>query len=207
MITITNSILAGALVGIGDVVLMSCDNRYIGALLFAVALVSIIYFDLPLYTGRVGAMIHLKTYLYCFFVLFFNTIGAALAVWTYKFNAPENAEKIASVAAQKFSRGYIALFVAGILCNVLIHLAVSSRHSVLVILCVMTFIVCGFEHSIADAGYVFCSWKYVLPWLIVVAGNTIGGLLTFYLLHEDEIDADESAEQIESIQPMKGLLK
>ena len=194
---ITNSILAGALIGIGDVVLMSCDNKYVGALLFAVALMSIIYFELPLFTGRVGRMIHDGTYLYCFFVLFFNTLGAALAVWTYKFNAPENAEKIASVATQKFDRGYVALFVAGILCNVLIHLAVSSKHSILVVLCVMTFIICGFEHSITDAGYVFGSWKYVLPWLTVVAGNTVGGLTTFYLLHEEEnTNSDDALEQI-----------
>lgn len=194
---ITNSILAGALIGIGDIVLMSCDNKYVGAFLFAVALMSIIHFELPLFTGRVGRMIHDGTYLYCFFVLFFNTIGAALSVWIYKFNAPENAEKIASVAAQKFGRGYLALFVAGILCNVLIHLAVSSKHSILVVLCVMTFIICGFEHSIADAGYVFGSWKFVLPWLTVVAGNAVGGLLTFYLLHEeDSVNNKDILEQV-----------
>lgn len=193
---ITNSILAGALIGIGDIVLMSCDNKYVGALLFAVALMSIIYFELPLFTGRVGRMIHDGTYLYCFFVLFFNTIGAALSVWVYKFNAPENAEKIVSVAAQKFGRGYLALFVAGILCNVLIHLAVSSKHSILVILCVMTFIVCGFEHSIADAGYVFVNWKYILPLLTVVAGNAVGGLLTFYLLHEEGSNNEDELEQV-----------
>ena len=54
---ITNTILAGMMIGIGDIALMSCENKYIGALMFSVALMSIIYFQLPLYTGRVGRMI------------------------------------------------------------------------------------------------------------------------------------------------------
>ena len=185
---ITNSILAGALIGIGDIALMSCDNKYIGALMFAVALVSIIYFQLPLFTGRVGRVVRDRSYIYCFFVLFFNVIGTALSVWGYTLMSPENRQKVITVADHKFGRGLVALFVAGIFCNVLIHLAVSSKHSILVVLCVMTFILCGFEHSIADAGYAFVSgdWRNMLTWLIVVAGNTVGAILTFYFLHEEE---------------------
>lgn len=190
---ITNSILAGALIGIGDIALMSCENKYVGALLFAVALMSIIYFQLPLFTGRVGRVVRDQSYLYCFFVLFFNVIGTALAVWGYTLMSPENRQKVITVADQKFSRGLVALFVAGIFCNVLIHLAVSSKHSILVVLCVMAFILCGFEHSIADAGYAFVSgdWRNMLTWLIVVAGNTVGAILTFYFLHEEEEELED----------------
>ena len=195
---ITNSILAGALIGIGDIALMSCDNKYIGALMFAVALVSIIYFQLPLFTGRVGRVVRDRSYIYCFFVLFFNVIGTVLSVWGYTLMSPENRQKVIAVADQKFGRGLIALFVAGIFCNVLIHLAVSSKHSILVVLCVMTFILCGFEHSIADAGYAFVSgdWRNMLTWLIVVSGNTVGAILTFYFLHEKEegLEDGESGE-------------
>ena len=190
---ITNSILAGALIGIGDIALMSCENKYVGALLFALALMSIIYFELPLFTGRVGRMVRDGTYLGFFFILFFNVIGTALAVWGYTLMSPENRQKVLAVADQKFSRGYVALFVAAIFCNILIHIAVSSKHSILVILCVMAFILCGFEHSIADAGYAFVSgdWRNMLTWLIVVAGNTVGGLLTFYFLHEEEEELED----------------
>ena len=193
---ITNSILAGIMIGIGDIALMSCDNKYIGALLFAVALMSIIFFELPLFTGRVGRMVRDGSYLYCFFILFFNVIGTALAVWGYTLMSPENRQKVLVIADQKFGRGYVALFVAAIFCNVLIHLAVNSKHSILTILCVMAFILCGFEHSIADAGYAFVSgnWKNMLIWLIVVAGNTVGALLTFYMLHDDEDGGLEDGE-------------
>ena len=190
---ITNSILAGALIGIGDIALMSCDNKYIGALLFAVALMSIIYFQLPLFTGRVGRVVRDRSYIYCFFVLFFNVIGTAISVWGYTLMSPENRQKVIAVADQKFGRGLVALFVAGVFCNVLIHLAVSSKHSILVVICVMAFILCGFEHSIADAGYAFVSgdWRNMLTWLIVVAGNTVGAILTFYFLHEEEEEVED----------------
>lgn len=195
---ITNSILAGMMIGIGDIALMSCENKYIGALMFSVALMSIIYFQLPLYTGRVGRMIRDNSYLGCFFILFFNVIGTSLSVFMYTLMSPDNRQKVLAIADQKFSRGYIALFIAAIFCNILIHIAVSSKHSILTILCVMAFILCGFEHSIADAGYAFVSgnWENMLTWLIVVAGNTVGALLTFYFLHDEEggLEDGESGE-------------
>ena len=40
----TQAILAGFLIGMGDIVLAASENFYIGTLLFAVALMSIIYF-------------------------------------------------------------------------------------------------------------------------------------------------------------------
>ena len=195
---ITNSILAGMMIGIGDIALMSCENKYIGALMFSVALMSIIYFQLPLYTGRVGRMIRDNSYLGCFFILFFNVIGTYLSVFMYTLMSPDNRQKVLAIADQKFSRGYITLFIAAIFCNILIHIAVSSKHSILTILCVMAFILCGFEHSIADAGYAFVSgnWRNMLTWLIVVAGNTVGALLTFYFLHDEEggLEDGESGE-------------
>lgn len=176
------SILAGFLIGIGDIALMSCDNKYVGAFLFSVALMSIIYFQLPLFTGRVGRMIRDRTYVECLRILIMNVVGATLAIWCYTLMTPDNHKNVITVANNKFNRGYLTLFIAGILCNVLIHVAVSAKQSVITILCVMTFILCGFEHSIADAGYIFVNWNYLMPWLVVVAGNTVGAILTFYLL-------------------------
>lgn len=197
---LTNSILAGILIGIGDIALMSCDNKYIGALLFGVALMTIIRFQLPLFTGRVGSMIEYGDYLFCAILLVLNVIGVTMAVGGYTLLAPDNYQKVVAVADQKFGRGYLALFIAGIFCNILIHVAVSSKHSILVLLCVMTFILCGFEHSIADAGYAFVTgWRNILVWLIVVAGNAVGGLFTYYFLHEGHnTQVEEEIENGES---------
>ena len=58
---------------------------------------------------------------------------------------------------------------------------------VILILCVGTFIVCGFEHSIADAFYFSLSENFLetIPALLLITlGNTIGGLIfpAIYLL-------------------------
>ena len=49
-----SGIAAGIMVGIGGAVYMSCDNKYVGASFFSVALLSICYLGMYLYTGRIG---------------------------------------------------------------------------------------------------------------------------------------------------------
>ena len=49
-----DGVLAGFLVSIGGAVLLSCDNRYAGAFLFCIALLTICWFGFNLYTGKVG---------------------------------------------------------------------------------------------------------------------------------------------------------
>ena len=51
-----NSVFAGFLIGIGNLAIISTD-RYVGAFLFSVALLSIIELRLPLYTGRIGKIL------------------------------------------------------------------------------------------------------------------------------------------------------
>lgn len=180
----TQAILAGFLIGIGDIVLAASENFYIGTLLFAVALMSIIYFELPLYTGKIGRVIKDKTFAGCALILVFNVIGVTLAVWLFTLMDTSNTFCIEYYSKFKFGKGYLALFIAGILCNVLIHLAVSTKHTIIVVLCVMTFIICGFEHSIADAPYLTLdfSWNHLMSWLCILVGNTVGGIATEWML-------------------------
>ncbi|MBQ7455514.1 MAG: formate/nitrite transporter family protein, partial [Clostridia bacterium] len=51
---ITSGVAAGILVSIGGAVFLSCDNRYVGAVLFSVALLCICLKGYSLFTGRVG---------------------------------------------------------------------------------------------------------------------------------------------------------
>ena len=81
-----------------------------------------------------------------------------------------------------------SLIIKGMFCGILIYLAVEGFKKsktdigkyVILILCVGTFIVCGFEHSIADAFYFSLSdnlLETIIPLLFITLGNTIGGLL------------------------------
>ena len=213
----TQAILAGFLIGVGDIALMSSQNRTVGAFLFAVALMCIIYFELPLFTGKVGFVIKDHNVSGVLLALIFNVIGATLAVWLYTFMIPESKFVIRTVVATKFSKTFLALFIAGVFCNVLIHLAVSTKHTIIVVLCVMAFIICGFEHSIADVPYVLLdfSWHNLAAWAFVLLGNTVGGIATEAMLKfmkEDKAsditsDSDSVNEVLDegSSSPMSGV--
>ena len=44
------SILAGIMISIGCMVFLSCENKYIGSFLFSIGLITVVVFDLNLYT-------------------------------------------------------------------------------------------------------------------------------------------------------------
>ena len=51
---LADGMLSGLMIGIGCVVSMSCENRYLGAFLFSLGLFCIVQFQYGLYTGKVG---------------------------------------------------------------------------------------------------------------------------------------------------------
>ena len=55
--SVLDGFLAGTMIAMGGSVLLSCDNRYLGAALFTVALLSICLFGFNLYTGKVGFLV------------------------------------------------------------------------------------------------------------------------------------------------------
>lgn len=201
----TQAILAGFLIGIGDMILMSVTNQYIAALLFCVALECVIYFELPLFTGRIGTAPWNKSWLGCLLILLFNAVGVTFSVWLFTLLSPDSKKLVEMMTSAKFEAGnYLSLFIAGILCNVLIHLACSTKHTIIVILCVMGFILCGFRHSIADAPFAILSFnfKYILGWLLVLLGNMVGAICTEWMLrfakveNNYQIPVDATYEQL-----------
>ena len=54
VIDIKKALYAGILVGIGDIAYITIKNNYIGAMLFSLALLTVINSDLNLYTGKIG---------------------------------------------------------------------------------------------------------------------------------------------------------
>ena len=54
---ITLGVIAGILIGIGGSVYLACDNKYVGAVLFSVALLCICMRGFALFTGKVGFIV------------------------------------------------------------------------------------------------------------------------------------------------------
>lgn len=187
-------LLAGFLIGIGGIAFLSCntDNlyvgKYIGALLFSVALMSILLFKLNLYTGMVGYLFDNKPSFALDTLLSvpLNFLGAFIVGWM---RGPIS--NVQDLCAARLQKSIPCVLIDSILCGVLIFLCVDvfKKHNrlIAVFICVPTFILCGFEHSIADAFY-FANAQMLtadgapLFLILVVVGNAIGGLLIPLLL-------------------------
>ena len=187
------SVLAGLFIGIGCLAYLSSADKIIGALLFTVGLFVILTFKLNLFTGKICYIIEKKNYLEVVITLIGNFIGTLLLALicraTRLINLIDYANAICEI---NLSDSYISLFILGILCNILIYVAVEGynkfkdiRGILSVFFGVVIFIVIGFEHCIADMFYFNFTFAYscdvLLRLLFVVLGNCIGGISIRYL--------------------------
>lgn len=176
------SILAGMAISLGGAVYLSCENKYVGAFFFCVGLITVVYFGLNLYTGKVGYVLeNNKTFLLdTIFSVFGNAIGCLIFAII---QSPIN--NVISMVENKLQKGHLETFFDGILCGVLIFICVDifkkKNTPIAILFCVPTFILCGFEHSVADMFYIFNARNFSLNSLIfltlVVLGNAVGGLI------------------------------
>ncbi|MDE7362904.1 MAG: formate/nitrite transporter family protein [Oscillospiraceae bacterium] len=192
---LANGVIGGMMIGIGGCVSLSCDNKYIGAALFSLGLFAIVQFGFGLYTGKVGYIpLRKPAYLLeCLFTILGNAVGTlldALLIRQTRFFPVLNEKALTSVEA-KLSDGYLSMFILAVFCGMLMFLAVDNARisraegghvekTVGVLFCVMVFILCGFNHCIADMFYLFLTGRMVdagayLP--LVILGNSLGGML------------------------------
>lgn len=186
------SIAAGLLIGIGGSVFLACENRYVGAVLFSVALLSICYQGLFLYTGKIGyiAWQHDRQSITAVVITLagnlIGTLAAGLSVGVMK---PAYVETARTLCEKKLTMAPLQVLIAGVFCGMLMYLAVeiykSKQTPVGILFCVPVFILSGFEHSIADLFYFFTA-RIVngeMAWflLLVVVGNSVGGMLIPWL--------------------------
>ena len=187
--TLGGGLCAGVLISIGGTVFLSCDNKYVGAVLFSVALVCICLKGYYLFTGKIGYIteshkrsdiLNLITW------LFGNALACILCALLIKITIP-----VVSVSAEVLCRGklenqtVIATFIRAVFCGVLMYLAVSifrdAKTPIGILFCVPVFILSGFEHSIADIFYFSVSSEFlsrsVLFIITVIFGNSVGGVL------------------------------
>ena len=183
-----DGVLAGCLVSIGGTVLLSCDNRYAGALLFCIALLSICWFGFNLYTGKVGflALDHGKKALSTATIgLLGNFLGTLLMGFLIFRALPVLREAALAACEKRLTQLPLQTLLRGCFCGVLMFVAVWSYREkktiVGILFCIPVFVLSGFEHSIADmfyfslAGTVF-QGRSLLFLLLVVLGNSLGGL-------------------------------
>lgn len=197
--TFRESLCAGILITIGGTVFLSCENKTVGVVLFSVALLCICYKSYYLFTGKIGYIVEQHTkqdFLNLDIGLFGNLAATFFLGMLLRTVLPNIGEKAAEMCSAKLAQFPLYTFIRGFFCGILMYLAVSiykEKNSVLGILfCVPVFILCGFEHSIADMFYLGASGifsvKIIIFTALVVAGNTFGAIVLPLLkgVHTDE---------------------
>lgn len=190
---LVKSILAGIAIGIGGTVFLSLDNKVLGALFFSIGLFIIVTRELNLYTGKIGYVFDNKlSYLIEVLVTIIgNFIGTFIVGNILRFTRVYDAlnKKAISMVNVKLDDTLLSIFILAVLCGILMFIAVDGYKKnkdelakyISVIFAVIVFILCAFEHSIANMYYFavanIWSLKSVLYLFIMVLGNAVGGVL------------------------------
>lgn len=174
-----SSLFSGIMIGIGCTVYLSCVNKLVGAL----------------FTGICGLKTPVKKLAWVFVLNGLGTVIPAIVSWS---NVVDGATKLGATAAAvmlgKLSMNPVSWLLNGLMCGVLMYLAVigykkakDSLHGIAAVLfAIVGFIVCGFEHSIADMGYLAIAIPNLSFWqilqcmgmiLVIMLGNVFGGKL------------------------------
>lgn len=187
------SILAGIMIGIGGTIYLSLDNKTVGSILFAIGLFIIVVYSFNLYTGKIGYLINNfnKKYIRELIItLIGNFIGTFFVGFILRYTRIYNmiSEKAKTLADIKINDTLISILILSFFCGILMYLAVNTYKEVkdigkylAVFLGVIVFILCGFEHCIANMYYfsVSSTWSLntLLYLLVMILGNSLGGIL------------------------------
>lgn len=208
-------VLAGAFIGLGammatlvasDATLGFAAARLLGGLVFSMGLVLVVVAGAELFTGnnlmamawaarRVSTATLLRQWGIACAANFAGAAGLACLVWASgqaSLNGGAVGRAMVSIALAKVALPWHEALVRGVLCNVLVCMAVwmaMAGHSVVdrvvaVVPPVAAFVAAGFEHSIANMyflplamllGAPISAGDAALSLLPVIAGNLLGG--------------------------------
>ena len=184
--------LAGIMIGIGGSVFLACDNKYLGAFLFGLGLFSILFFGFNLYTGKIGYAVENKPSYIIDLVLIWigNLLGTFFVGFSLQFSRVGQvfSEKAAGMCETKLNDDLLSIFILAFFCGMLMFVAADGFKTIknstgqvfVIILPVAVFILCGFEHCVANMFYFSVSNKWDLNtfiyMLVMTLGNSVGGM-------------------------------
>lgn len=188
-------IYAGLLIGIGGTVYLSIQNNVAGSFLFSIGLLTICMYQMNLYTGKVGyVLVNKASYIY---ELIFSLIGNFIGTFTFgtlmRLTRQKSIiTKAISIVNTKLNDNLLSILILSVFCGMLMYIAVNnykeSKNEIGkyagIFMGVMTFILCGFEHCVANMFYFsvagIIDLKVLLYLVVMVLGNTIGSIIIAY---------------------------
>jgi formate/nitrite transporter FocA (FNT family) len=183
--SITRSAAAGILICMGCIVNLKVGGGIPGAILFSAGLWFVVNFNAELFTGRVTRSDYDP--LQKAVMLVMNVAGAGLCGFLASLCLPEIRE-----GAEKIAAAYqdpLKVIWQSVMCGICMYLATTPPKNAeisrlpFVIYGVALFILSGYAHSIALAGYAFIA-RGIAWWVIplAAAGNALGSYLIKFLL-------------------------
>ena len=192
---LVKGIYAGILIGIGGVAYLSVKNPIAGSFFFSIGLLTICMYGMNLYTGKIGyILINKLEYIYELLLsLLGNFIGTFIVGKLMLLTRVSDiSQRALEMSNAKLNDGLLSIFVLSMFCGMLMYIAVNNYKKVSseigkyigIFMCVMVFILCGFEHCVANMYYftVASAWsvKTFLYLLIMILGNSVGSIIIAY---------------------------
>ena len=210
------SILAGAYIGFGILLIFTIGGflgnqpytKIVMGLSFGIALSLVVIAGAELFTGnnfimasgvfskKVTVLDVVKLWIVCYIGNWVGAVLLSLAFYGAQGPVGSVGQFIAAGAAAKMALSPLALFLRGVLCNILVCLAAwcgfrcksDSGKLIMVFWCLFAFITCGFEHSVANMTLLTVSLlapfnaavsvsSYVYNLAFVTLGNIVGAVI------------------------------
>ncbi len=190
--TFLYSIIGGTSIAIGGAAFLSVESKVVGALFFVVGLFVICTMGFSLFTGKVCYVFENNAdyALNLLLIWLGNIIGAFIVGEALRATRiAVISEKAAAMCRMKLDDSLFSIFILAIFCNILIYVAVDGYRNnpheigkyISLFFGVTVFIICGFEHCVANMFYIslarMWSAKALIFILVNSLGNAVGGVL------------------------------
>ena len=184
---INKSIAASLLIGLGNYALLKLGNP-IGPFIFALGLLGVCYMGLNLFTGKCGFLIQDKIKVIDLIVILLVNLIAGY-IFGLMFSAADidvynNA--VAKVATWDIS---LSFFIKSLLCGIIMYIAVymyRKKTPLGIIYGIPLFILCGFQHCIANIITLGVARTFDFSILLCILGNFLGSLFMWYISKDIE---------------------
>lgn len=191
--TLIKAVLAGICIGLGGTVFLSLDNKVLGSLFFTIGLFVICTQSFNLFTGKVCYTLENKlSYILDLLIIWIgNFIGTFLTAKVLLLTriGLSIQEKAITLTNIKLNDSLLSIFILAVFCNICIYIAVDGYKNnphelgkyLALFFGVMVFILCGFEHVVANMFYYSLNEVFTIDMfvslLVMTLGNACGGLL------------------------------
>lgn len=216
-------IMAGLSIAIGGAAYTAgtyYGSEIVGSFLFSLGLLLVCTFSFKLYTGQIGKVFENRPkFLIDLLVMYLgNFIGATMTGLLLSAVVPSDAyeETIMAISESKLLQlndigtPWYELLISSFFCGILVFLGVEifnkAKNDITkvtgLILCVTVFVLCGFQHCIANMFYLSNSlYLFIHPFesifgiLTVTLGNSLGAIFIWFMFYLfKRLSSDEENE-------------